>query len=96
MNELKLVSQHPDSLKPVVEGVLAEALRSVEAGIQRTYQQLHVFETRYHLTTEEFIQRYEDDQFQETPDFDEWIGEYKMLRGLREDADRLRGIQIAD
>jgi hypothetical protein len=96
MTELKLVSQHPDSLKPVVEGVLAEALRSIEAGIQRTSQRLHAFETCYQLTTEEFIQRYENDEFQETPDFDEWIGEYKMLRELRKDADRLRGIQIAD
>ena len=96
MTELKLVSHHPASMKPIVENALIGALHSIEEGIQRTNQQLHVFESRYRLTTEEFIQRYENDEVQETPDFDEWLGEYRMLQGLREDAERLRGIQIAD
>jgi hypothetical protein len=96
MTELKLISHHPAPMKPIVESALIGALHSIEVGIQRTYQHLHAFESRYRLTTEEFIQRYGNDEFQETPDFDEWIGEYRMLQGLHEDAELLRGIRIAD
>jgi hypothetical protein len=96
MTELKLISHHSAPMRPIVESALIGALHSIEAGIQRTNQRLRVFESRYRLTTEEFIKRYRNDEFQETTDFDEWIGEYKMLQGLHEDADRLRGIRIAD
>jgi len=40
MKELTLISHHSGSLKPLIEGAIAEALRSTEAGIQRTEQRL--------------------------------------------------------
>ena len=47
------------------------------------------------MITSEFIQRYENDELDETLEFGEWIGEYRMLQGLIEDADQLRGIEFA-
>jgi hypothetical protein len=96
MSELKLISKHPGSIKSLVEGAIIAPLRSTEAGIKTTEQRLQEFEQKYQIPTEQFIQRYENDEFQETLEFIEWIGESRMLQGLREDAERLRGIEQED
>ncbi len=88
--------QHSGSLKPLIEGAIAEALRSTEAGIQRTEQRLREFEDKYQLSTAEFLHRYENDEFQETLELDEWIGELRMLQCLQEKAERLRGIEFVN
>jgi PAS domain-containing protein len=96
MNELKLVSKRAESIKPLVEGAIAAALRSTEDGIHKTQQRLQAFEQIYGIPTEEFIQRYENDEFQETLEFAEWIGEQRMLKHLQEKAERLREIEFAN
>jgi hypothetical protein len=96
MNELKLISHHSDSLQPLIEGAIIEALRSTETGIQRTEQRLQEFEDKYHLSTAEFLHRYENDEFQETLELDEWIGELRMLQRLNEKVERLRGIEFVN
>jgi hypothetical protein len=96
MNELKLISHHSGSLKSLIEGAIAEALRSTEAGIRRTEQRLREFEGKYQLSTVEFLHRYENDEFQETLELDEWIGELRMLQRLQEKAERLRGIEFVN
>jgi len=95
MNELKLTSKHSGSLKPLLEGAIVEALRSTEAGIQQTAQRLRGFEEKYQLSTEEFLHHYENDEFQETLELDEWIGEFRLLQRLQEKVERLRGIEFA-
>lgn len=94
MNELKLVSKHPGSLKPIVENAITAALKDVELGIQKTELRLQEFEAQYQMPTEEFIRRYENDELQETLEFGEWVGEYRMLKGLEEEATQLRGIEF--
>jgi NTP pyrophosphatase (non-canonical NTP hydrolase) len=41
----------------------------------------------------EFVRRYERNELEETLEFVEWIGEYRLLERLREKADVLREIQ---
>ena len=94
MTELKLVSNRSTSIQPLVKNAIDSFMRSTEEGIQITRQNLIVFETKYGMLTNEFIQRYENDELDETLEFGEWVGEYRMLRGLMEDADQLRGIEF--
>jgi len=94
MNELKLVSQYPGAIRPLVESALTAALHDTELGIQKTEQRLQAFESKYQMPTEDFVRRYENDEFAETLELGEWIGEYRMLKGLREDAMQLRGIEF--
>lgn len=96
MTELTLVSTHQRPLKPLVEAALANELRLLQAGLQRTEQRLNEFEAKYQLSTSEFIRRYEADEFEETLEFAEWIGEYRLLEKLREKVDILQGIQFAN
>jgi hypothetical protein len=96
MADLRLVSTRKCQLKPLVEGALSNELRLLEAGIRRTEQRLLEFEEKYHLGTQEFISRYENDKMEETTNFDEWIGEFRLLTRLLEKADTLRGIRFAN
>ncbi len=95
MTELTLVSAHQRPLKPLIEAALANELRLLQAGIQRTEQRLQEFEAKYQLTTPEFICRFEDDDFEETLEFAEWIGEHRLLQKLREKTEILQGIKFA-
>ena len=96
MTDLRLVSTRKRQLKPLVEGALANELRLMQAGLRRTEQRLLEFEEKYHLKTEDFIARYEKDEMEEAMDFDEWIGEFRLLERLREKVDTLRGIRFAN
>jgi hypothetical protein len=58
-------------------------LRDTEKGIQITQKRLQEFEQKHQMTTEAFIQRYENDELEETLDLAEWVGEYRMLKGLQ-------------
>lgn len=96
MSELTLVSADQRPLRPLVEAALANELRLLEAGIQRTEQRLREFEAEHEMSTQEFIRRFEADEFEETLESAEWIGEYRLLVRLREKADTLRGIEFAN
>ena len=96
MAELTLISPRQRSLRPLVEAALQNELRLLQAGIQRTEQRLQGFETKYGLSSTEFLRRYENDELQETLEFIEWVGECRLLERLREKADTLRGMQFAN
>jgi hypothetical protein len=87
MTAVKLVSPSQRLLQPLIEAALNHELRLMEVGISQTQQRLRAFEEKYHMPTADFIVAYENDQFDETMDFIEWIGESRLLHRLREKAD---------
>jgi hypothetical protein len=96
MNELVLVSTDDAPLKPVVEAALENEGRLLEAGIRRTELRLRQFEAAHHLTTSEFVRRFENDEIDEDLEFAEWIGEYRLLERLHQKVATLRGIRFAN
>lgn len=96
MAELTLRSSRQGQLKPLVEAALHNELRLLEAGINRTRQKLQEFEARFGLSSAEFIRRYEQGTMEESLEFAEWIGEYRLLRRLQEKAETLREIQLGN
>ena len=58
-------------------------------------QRLQEFETCYGLSAVDFIQRYENDALEETLEFAERIGAYRLRECLLEKAEALRAIQIS-
>lgn len=96
MTELTLISSREQPLKPLVEGALANEARLLQAGIRRTEQRLLDYEVRFGMATSEFARRFEDGEIEEVLDFDEWLGEYRLLQRLQEKLDTLRGIEFAN
>jgi len=48
------------------------------------------------LATAEFFQRYENNQIEETLEFAEWVGEYRLLLRLQEKTQKLQVVQLAN
>jgi hypothetical protein len=94
MTELILVSKQDRSLRPLVEAALANELRLVEAAIRQTEQRIQEFETAYHMETEEFISRFENDELEETLDFVDWVGESKILSLVRDKVETFQGTSL--
>ena len=98
MAELKIICEYPDSVKQLIEEAVSKRMASLEDGIRRTEERIKEFEGKYQMSTEEFLRRFENDELQHRLDmeFDEWVGESRMLKGLRRDADSLRGIEFVN
>ncbi|MGK7892766.1 MAG: hypothetical protein AB4372_03730 [Xenococcus sp. (in: cyanobacteria)] len=96
MAELKLRSKDPDSLRRIIQSALSERLQSVIEGIKRTEERLQEFETKYQLSTEEFITRFNNDELSHSFDFDEWIGESRMLVHLQQTKEFIEEIDFVD
>jgi hypothetical protein len=96
MTELTLSTPDQRRLRPLVEVAIQNELRLLAAGIRRTEQRLRAFEERFGLATAEFLEQYENDQLEETLDFDEWVGEWRLLERLQDNASTLREIEFAN
>ena len=96
MTDIRLISKRDRQIKPLVEAALANELRLLETGVRQTEERLAEFEKKYQMLTQDFIFRYENDEFKETMDFVEWIGESRLLKCLREKAETLMDIQFAN
>jgi len=48
------------------------------------------------MSTGEFVRRFENDEFGETLELAEWIGEYRLLQRLHEKTETLRGVCFAN
>ncbi|HAC65598.1 MAG TPA: hypothetical protein DCF68_19225 [Cyanothece sp. UBA12306] len=96
MAELKIKSKDPESLRRIIESALSERLHSVQAGIKKTKERLLSFEHQYQLSTEEFINRFNNDELPHSFDFDEWIGESRMLEHLQQTKESIEEIHFVD
>ncbi|MGK7886962.1 MAG: hypothetical protein AB4057_20330 [Crocosphaera sp.] len=96
MPELKIKSKDPESLRRIIESALSERLQSVKAGIKKTKERLLSFEAQYQLSTEQFINRFNNDELPHSFDFDEWIGESKMLDHLEQIKESIEEINFVN
>ncbi|MEH1901119.1 MAG: hypothetical protein V7L04_06820 [Nostoc sp.] len=96
MTELKLSSKYPDSLRQIIQSALSERLHTIESGIKRTEERLQAFENKYQLSTEEFIIRFNNDELPHSFDFDEWIGESRMLAHLQETQEAVEEVKFVN
>jgi len=61
---------------------------------KKTEQNLKGFEKKYNMNTEKFISDYEEDKLEETIDFIEWIGEFRMLERLIDKLETMKSIRF--
>jgi len=79
MSDVRLVTEGERELKPLVQAALANELKLIEAGIRQAERRLG---------------DYENDEREESMEFAEWIGEFRLLSRLQEKAEILRDIRI--
>ena len=96
MTQITLVSTENGSIKGLVASALSDRERELKLTIRRTELKLVDLEERYALSTREFLAKFAQNQLQHSDDFDEWVGESRMLAHLQNKLARLQGIQIVD
>ena len=77
-----------------MEAALNNELQLMEVGIKKTEYNLRKFEKKYAMNTKTFISDYENSNLEETMEFIEWIGEFRMLERLIDKSDRLKSIHF--
>jgi hypothetical protein len=55
----------------LVEAALANQLKLLKAGVRRTDERIMKFEEKYRVITQELVNRFENDGFEETLEFAE-------------------------
>jgi hypothetical protein len=78
----------------IIEDALAERLRELREGINRTRERISLFENKYQMPTEEFLRRFENSELPHTLDFDEWMGEAWMLETLLRNKEEIEEIEF--
>ena len=96
MVELKIRCPDADLLKRLISERVTERMSSLEASIGRTEERLREFESKYQLPTDDFLRRFADDEIQHSLDFDEWIGESRMLAHLLAQKSQIQGIEFVN
>ena len=96
MAQVVLVSSDTRPIRSLVESAILDKARALEMAILQTEGRIHQFEENYGWSTNEFLRRFAQNEFDHTCDFDDWIGESRMLTRLRERHATLKDIKIAD
>lgn len=96
MNELVLKSTNAYPMHSLVEAALENQERLLRAGIARTQKRIEHFEALYATNSVDFQHRFERDEWAESLDALEWLGELKMLILLNQKLEALQGIFIED
>ena len=101
MTTLTLVQERNEtnadfSLRSFVDSVLNSEIQSLEDGLHRTQERIHDFETQYGFSTAELLDRYRQNQIDETLETIEWVGESRMEQHLLKKLHNLRGIRVVD
>lgn len=96
MSQLTLISPDDTSIRSIIESALKDRARVLELSIRQTEARIQQFEETYGLRTNEFLEKFRNNEFQHSFDFDDWIGESRLLVRLQEKLTRVKGIQIVD
>jgi hypothetical protein len=85
INQVTIQSQTDKAtIKPLVEIAVRNQLKSLRHGIERTKEQLTVYEKRFGLSTSEMERCLKEGSLEETLDTIDWCMELEALRLLEE------------
>jgi len=96
MTQVTLVSADTRSIEGLVVSALSDKTRELQDAIRKTERKVIAFEEKYGFSTQEFLAKFAQNQLQHSDDFDEWVGESRMLAHLQSKLARIQGIQIVD
>lgn len=94
MSQLVIKSKNSKKLKILVNGAIEHQLRLIRIGISKTEKLLNDFETRFKLSSDQFIKLYEAGKFGDESDYMKWAGEIETLQRLKNEMSELGEVEI--
>ena len=94
LQQVTINTHHKATLRPILCSALDGQKKMVSFGLQRTRQRLAEFEHQFGMNSEEFEQRLNAGEIDETVAFTDWRMELGMTRLLEEQYQALQEAQI--
>jgi len=94
LQEITISSNSSTSLKSLLESALQNEKKLLKHGIDRTVARLKKFEEEFSMSSEEFDQKFRQQEIEETLDFIDWQMELKALSMLTEQYQALNNAKI--
>lgn len=94
MREITVRSSSEYPVEILLDSALKREERKIRRGIEMTKARISEFEVRFATPSEEFLRLYMNDEWEETDDTTDWIGEIRMLERLDTKLAALQGIAI--
>ena len=97
MTELIVKSDNKAKHK-IARTILREALdrqqKMLQTALQKTKENLNLFENRYHLDSTSFFAQYQRGETDDRDDYIDWAGEYQILQSIQNQLDCLEEIVV--
>ena len=94
MTTLTITASGNPAVRPLLQSALDNERQVIQAGICQTERRLRQFESQFCLTTVEFLSQYAADQLEESLEYDDWIGEHRLLSHLQNQLATLHEVRI--
>jgi len=91
---LRTASGDISAFKKIVSDGISEERKKLEYALDRTYKIIKKYEDEHEMSSEEFLQRFQGGEVDETGDLFEWWAELKVTKELEEKLHMVESIEI--
>lgn len=93
MVTLRIASDR-QNVVPIIQSAIAASLKRMEIGLRSTERHIRQFETKYRISSEQFLSNYAAEDLDGKDDeYVSWLGELKIRDALREEFQALSEIE---
>lgn len=93
MVQLQIISDQQHAL-PIIQSAIVAKVKRIEIGLRKTEQEIQKFESKYHLTSEQFMTDCTAEDLDGGDDeYVSWIGELQLRQAIREELHLLSNIE---
>jgi hypothetical protein len=93
MTQLQITSDQEHVL-PIIQAAIAAKMKRIEIGLRKTDREIHQFETKYHISSEQFITDYTAEDLDGGDDeYVSWMGELHLRHAIWEELQLLQQIE---
>ena len=97
MAKLIIRPKEGKDLKMLISSAISEKIKRLEIGLKRTAEKFKVFESRYGISTDEFIKTWTSEDLKgKDTEYVDWYGEYEIFRRLKDALEILKDVEYVD
>ena len=91
---IAIKSAKPDRAMEMIKDAIAKRIALLESSLERYRQRLEKFESKYNITSEQFINEWAAEDLEgKDMEYVEWAGEYKLSLLVEEDLKILKSLE---
>ncbi len=91
---LKTASGDISTFKKIVSNGISEERKKIEYALERTNNIIKKYEKEHQMSSEEFLQRFQEGEIDENSEFFEWWAELKVTKELEDKLHIVESIEI--